>query len=623
MGDSPCTSDGGDGGGGGGSGGGGDTAAGNGLGAAALSTPPPSTSSRPTGVPVFVALPPNALLGDAWAASTATATQAGDGQLPGAVADALAAAAAAGAAGVTMDLWWGAVEAAPRMYEWAPAVAVVRAAAAAGLGVQANLCFHSPDAGGGVGGCDDGGGGVTLPEGGVGGKGQPPSAGAPLPGWVVDAATAAGLWHVDAQGRVHTQCLSLAADTVPFLPSSPVNGVSNGGGSGGGDGCIGGRARRRSARGAPLRTALTAAGDALRSFLTALPADVAAAVGRVQVGAGPRGELTYPAHVPPPTGGWAHPGVGSFVCHSPRSVAAAAAAAVAAGVPPSWATPPSVAAAGGPAAHPWGFPAWASRGGAAATPAGRFFLAWYHGALVDHADGLLRAGRVAAHEAGLGDLTLVLRLPAIPWWRNTACRAAEATAGLVHLPRMGDGGDGEGGRGVAADGDGRGGWRRAGAVGGGWWRGPLGGGWASDPYVAVAGVAACHGAEVCLAGAADARSRDAPFWTARSGPEALWADVAAAAAGRCVRVGAASTTARTASLAGGPSVCGHPSGCGAAACRAVAYEQVVRSFRGVPRAARGAFVVHPPPPAVGGGMDEEEEVAQDTLADFVHCMRAL
>lgn len=369
MGDSPSasSSDGGvDDGGGGGVCGGGDAATRGGRGAAAPSTstpraPPPP---RPTGVPVFVALPPGALLGDAWVATAPPAAPPASGaQLPDAVADALAAAAAAGAAGVAVDLWWGAVEAAPRAYDWRPAVAVVRAAAAAGLGVQANLCFHSPDAGcgGGGGGAAYGGGGVENAEGGTGGKGQSLSAaGAPLPGWVVDASTAAGLWHVDAQGREHTQCLSLAADTVPFLPSFPVKGVSA---SSGGGGHVGGRSRRHNARGAPLRTALTAAGDALRSFLTALPADVAAVVGRVQLGAGPRGELAYPAHVPPPAGEWAYPGVGSFVCHSPRSVAAAAAAAAAAGVPPSWATPPSVAAAGGPAVRPRGFPAWATRGG--------------------------------------------------------------------------------------------------------------------------------------------------------------------------------------------------------------------------------------------------------------------
>ncbi|GAB0493344.1 hypothetical protein MMPV_004625 [Pyropia vietnamensis] len=609
----------------------------NGQGPAVGSTSCPSSSSIPTGVPVYVALPADALLGDAWVAATATAAAArttGEQQLPGAVAEALAAAAAAGAAGVAVDLWWGAVEAAPRVYDWAPAVALVRAAATAGLQVQANLCFHSPVADGGD-GRDEGGEGEQVARAGKE-KGQPPTLGAPLPGWVVEAATAAGLWHVDAQDRVHTQSLSLAADTVPFLPSFAINSASGSGGdngNGSSSGHIGGYARRRSSRRGPLRTALTAVGDALRSFLTALPDDVATTVGRVQLGAGPHGELAYPAHVPPPAGDWAHPGVGSFVCHSPRSVAAAAAAAAAAGVPASWAVPPSVAAAGTPADRPWGYLTWASRGGAAATPAGRFFLRWYGGALMDHADGLLRTGRVAAHEAGVGGLTLVLRLPAIPWWRNTACRAAEATAGLVHLPHMGDGGDGEGGTekqgkggptGVHGGGGGGGGgssWQW-GSLGGGWNRGRLGGGWAVDPYAAVAGVAACHGAEVCLGGAADARSRDAPFWTARSGPEALWDDVATAAARRGVRVGAASTTIRGRPPAGGPAVCGHPAGCAAAACRAVAYGQVVRSFRAVPRRARGVYVVDALPLLPMEGR-EERDAAQDALADFVRRMRAL
>lgn len=612
-----------------------DTASCNGEGLAFDSTSCPASSPRPTGVPVYVALPPDALLGDAWVSASATAAGAGatgEQQLPDAVAEALAAASAAGAAGVAVDLWWGAVEVVPRVYDWGPAVALVCAAAAAGLQVQANLCFHSPVVGGG-GGSGNGEEGEQHTREGERGKGQLPALGAPLPGWVVESATAAGLWHVDAQDRVHTQCLSLAADTVPFLPSSAVDGASDndgGCGSGTSSGLVGGRARRRTfRRKGPLRTALTAVGDALRSFLASLPADVAATVGRVQLGAGPHGELAYPSHVPPPIGVWAHPGVGSFVCHSPRSVAAAAAAAAAAGVPASWAVPPSVAAAGMPADRPWGLSAWASRGGAAATPAGRFFLRWYGGALMDHADGLLRTGRVAALEVGVGGLTLVLRLPAIPWWRNTASRAAEATAGLVHLPPMGDGGDGEGWTegegeggpaGVHVGGVGRG-WQW-GRLGSGWKRGRLGGGWAVDPYAAVAGVAACHGAEVCLGGAADARSRDAAFWTARSGPEALWADVSTAAVRRGVRVGAASSTTRGPPPMGGPAACGHPAGCAAAACLAVAYGQVVRSFRAVPRRSRGVYVVDAPP-RVPNDRREEGDAAQDALADFVRRMRAL
>jgi len=198
----------------------------------------------------------------------------------------------------------------------------------------------------------------------------------------------------------------------------------------------------------------------------------------------------------------------------------------------------------------------------------------------------------------------------VGWWRNTAARAAEATAGYPHLPALWDGAD-------------------ASAA------------WPVDPYVAVAAVAACHAAEVCLAGGADARTADAFYWAARAAPEALAADVAAAAAGRGVRFGAASTPlwgggrAPAASAGGGgggdreaalptkaavgdwPGVCGHAEGCASPACAVAAYAQVVRTFRAVPRAARGTYVVERLPVGGLGG------AALAALAKFIRRMRAL
>ena len=113
---------------------------------------------------------------------------------------ALAALAASGVTGVAVDVWWGAVERAPRAYEWGGYRALAEAVRAAGLRLQVVLAFHA--CGGNVG--DD--------------------AVIPLPAWVSAAVgvdpdlfyCAAPRPGADcAGGGRNPEVLSLFADTAP------------------------------------------------------------------------------------------------------------------------------------------------------------------------------------------------------------------------------------------------------------------------------------------------------------------------------------------------------------------------------------------------------------------------
>ena len=261
----------------------------------------------------------------------------------------------AGVHGIAVDLWWAAVEPSPRAYVWSGARALVDACAAAGLRVQTVLSFHA--CGGNVG--DD--------------------AAVPLPAWVAAAADRdPDLFYSDAPrgaalGARNPETLSLFADATP----SPD---------------LGGR------------TPLQCYGDLAAAFRREFEGELGGVIDEVVFGAGPCGELRYPAYYEPH--GWRFPGVGEFQCHDRRALASLAAAAAAAGRPewgyggphdaPRYADAPSDAGFTSP------------HGGSWDTEYGRFFVAWYSGELVAHAERLAAVaasvfgvvGRSAAEDPG-------------------------------------------------------------------------------------------------------------------------------------------------------------------------------------------------------------------------------
>lgn len=323
-----------------------------------------------SGVPVFVMLPLDTLLDSP--------------AMPAAEFDAaLVALAAAGAAGVMLDVWWGLCEPSPGVYDFSRVIALATRCADLGLAVQATMSFHQ--CGGNIGDS------VTIP----------------LPDWVLTAATREGLLFTDAAGWANPECLSLAADHVAFLPSA----------KGDDD--------------AP-RTAVQAYAAYVQAFVDVTAELITAGViTELQVGLGPCGELRYPSY-PAGGGGWVFPGIGEFVCHDTRMRASLAAAAADGGHPSDWGVPPTDA--GSYNDTPWAAPFF-HRFGGWRSPRGRFFLTWYADALLRHGDDVLLAIRGVV-PAG-GRLALAVKVSGIHWWRMTASRAAEATSGYVSLPRDG------------------------------------------------------------------------------------------------------------------------------------------------------------------------------------------
>jgi hypothetical protein len=275
--------------------------------------------------------------------------------------------AASGVRGVAVDVWWGAVERAPRAYDWSGYRALVDALRPTGLRLQAVLAFHA--CGGNVG--DD--------------------AAIPLPSWVTAAAARDPDLFYCAAPRPGTDCagggrnpevLSLFADTAP--------------------GALEGRS--------PL--------EAYTDFMAAFADEFAAElwgeegdggdssssssppplIEEVVVGAGPCGELRYPSY--PEPFGWRFPGLGEFCCADRRALAALAAAASAAGHP-EWGT-------GGPAdagdynSDPEATPFFRGWGGGWATAYGRFFTAWWARCLVEHGERLAAAATAVFGESGGG-----------------------------------------------------------------------------------------------------------------------------------------------------------------------------------------------------------------------------
>jgi len=314
------------------------------------SSPAPLPPRQPSGVPVYVMLPLDTVDGEGRfrygvsssppppAAGTSSSVGSGGGEngdgngsapndaAPSAAASAvtpwfsraLREIAAAGAHGVAVDVWWGAVERSPRSYDFSGYRALAAAVRAAGLRLQVVLSFHA--CGGNVG--DD--------------------AAIPLPSWVEEAALGdADLLYADAPrggalGRRNPECVSLFADGDEgalggrsplrcyrdFMEAFRAEFEQELG--------IGRKTRRKGRSGKAAASGSGGAGgggaesDSEGGEAEAAPPPLAV-IDEVVVGAGPCGELRYPSYFEPH--GWRFPGVGEFQCHDRRARASLAEAA--------------------------------------------------------------------------------------------------------------------------------------------------------------------------------------------------------------------------------------------------------------------------------------------------------
>jgi beta-amylase len=274
-----------------------------------------------------------------------------------------------GVDGVSVDIWWGVVEAAaPRAYDWSAYRALVRMVAAAGLKLQVVLSFHS---------C---------------GRNVGDSVSVSLPPWVLEVADAnPDVLFADRGGARSDEYLSFGVDELPLFAG---------------------------------RTPLEMYRDFMDAFRDEFAPYLGSVIPVVAVSLGPAGELRYPAY---PEGRWRFPGVGEFQCYDKYMLANLRACAAAAGSPQWGNGGPHDAGVYASRPETTGF--FADDGGSWATPYGEFFLSWYAGTLAAHGERVL--GAAAAAFGGSG-ARVMGKLPGVHWWFNTRAHAAEATAGLYN-----------------------------------------------------------------------------------------------------------------------------------------------------------------------------------------------
>lgn len=141
----------------------------------------------------------------------------------------------------------------------------------------------------------------------------------------------------------------------------------------------------------------------------------------VEIGLGASGELKYPSF--PEKTGWRYPGIGEFQCYDKYLQQNLRRAAKLRGHS-FWARGPDNAGHYNSRPQETGF--FCDRGDYDSYY-GRFFLHWYAQILIDHADQVLSLAALAFEGT-----QLVVKIPAIYWWYNTASHAAELTAGFYN-----------------------------------------------------------------------------------------------------------------------------------------------------------------------------------------------
>mmetsp|Transcript_6721 Transcript_6721/g.13360 ORF Transcript_6721/g.13360 Transcript_6721/m.13360 type:complete len:657 (-) Transcript_6721:57-2027(-) len=243
--------------------------------------------------------------------------------------------------GVAVDVWWGAVERKPRMYDFSGYKQLFELLVALDLKIQVVLAFHA--CGGNVG----------------------DNAEVPLPHWVLSCGERdPDIFYTDkprefSPGRRNPECISLFADTE--------------------SGILRGRS--------PIQCYVDFMKAFRDEFILHGDGVYYDAIGEIVLGTGPCGELRYPSY--PEMNGWRFPGIGEFQCYDRRALASLARAAEAAGHP-EWghAGPPDVGHYNSTPDDTAFFRGW---DGTWATEYGKFFLDWYSQALVDHGDRMLHA----------------------------------------------------------------------------------------------------------------------------------------------------------------------------------------------------------------------------------------
>ncbi|KAJ4773682.1 Beta-amylase [Rhynchospora pubera] len=268
--------------------------------------------------------------------------------------------------GVMVDIWWGIVEPKPLDYNWTGYKNLFEIIKRLNLKLQVVMSFHK--CGGNVG--DD----VTIP----------------LPSWIREVgANNPDIFFTDKHGNRNTECLSWGIDLERVL------------------------------RG---RTALQVYYDFMASFRAEMDSffedDL---ISEIEIGMGPCGELRFPSY--PMEFGWTFPGIGEFECYDRYLMDKLRIAARETGQP-SWGNAPN---------DEWSYNSvpqdtdFFCDGGEYDGFYGRFFLGWYSGVLVEHANHVLHVAKLAFHGS-----SLAVKVSGVHWLYKTRSHAAELTTGFYN-----------------------------------------------------------------------------------------------------------------------------------------------------------------------------------------------
>ncbi|CAL6008477.1 Beta-amylase [Hexamita inflata] len=277
----------------------------------------------------------------------------------------------AGVHGIIIDVWWGIAEPQPNVYKFDGYLQVFEMARSLGLKMEPIMSFHK--CGGNVGDS------VTIP----------------IPKWVLEVATPKKLFYADQWGTMADEYISAAANYEKVFPSKS------------GD----------------LRTPLTMYNDYMRAFRSAAVQFFNdKTIDQVQIGLGPCGELRYPSY---PLSRWSYPGVGAFQAFDPLMVKMFQEKAKAAGY--DYQSPPTDAGTYNSRPEQTQFFTTTYK-----STYGMFFMTFYQGLLLEHAQDILEISREV-----FSGTPLTSKVSGIHWWYGHDSHAAELTAGYYNVLSMG------------------------------------------------------------------------------------------------------------------------------------------------------------------------------------------
>jgi len=277
----------------------------------------------------------------------------------------------AGVDGVMADVWWGVVERdGPGKYDWTGYQELIELVASMGLKLQAVMSFHQ--CGGNVG----------------------DHCYIPLPQWVLDVGLKnPDIFYTDMSMNRNREYLSLGVDTEPLFQG---------------------------------RSPLDVYEDFMTSFRMTFQSYIPAIIVEAQIGLGPAGEMRYPAY---PLAFWNFPGVGQFQCYDKFMRRELIRHAGSVGHPEYGLIWPPHHDDVGNYNYSVDHTRFFSEEGLWTTEQGQFFLEWYAGMLIKHADSVLER----AQEAFQGsNIILAAKVAGIHWQSKTKSHGPELTAGYFN-----------------------------------------------------------------------------------------------------------------------------------------------------------------------------------------------